>query len=603
MCSSPLNVLVLLALTNWMSHFFYFREFGLYEDDYAFIADAMARNGSYLLDQLQASVLFPQGRPVGFYCAAVLAFMGDKMGGLWADYLMGFVIITLNAYLFYRLLKYTELEALAVMGGLLFCLFPADTTKILLTHAFILQISLTFLLSASLCYLANRTVLSYVMILGSLLSYESAFIVFFGIPLFRQKWDRVWVKESTRHVAILTAYMVGIALIRWLFQESRVSSLVAQPVRLILLLQKILNAMAIGLNTSLSLFVTAPFASIPHWNWMTFIAVALCCVLFLLKFISLNVHSVDKTVRLAPALANISFFALFDNQKIPDYYLKILKFLFVGLVLSSLSYALAFNMPHYPPAVDKGRLTSVHLAATVGSSLVAACLLSLLLKMAIAHRHKGVMSALLSLYFACLVGYQFTIQIDFKQSWQNQRMFWAEVLAASPDLDENTTVLVVDRNLPKTEFILTHSWANPLILKQIVRSPNAQPESSKTAPILSEANWAQPPVLFLVPEDWQSRVTLRSRSWSVPLATWQGYATTVAPEATIVLEQQDNHLVRLDGPLTIHRQSFALKSTRCADTTLERGPLFKYLIDEQNQNFLLDNVLESDNSPNAARVC
>src|SRR5579883_2371172 len=184
------SVFVLLALTNWISHFFYFRDFGLYEDDYAFIADAMARDASYLLEKLQYFVLFPQGRPVGFYCAAVLPFIGDKLGGLGVDYLLAFAITTLNSYLFYRLLKFTELEVIAVTGGLIFCLFPADTTKIFLTHAFILQISLTFLLLASLCYLENRKALSYVVILGSLLSYESAFMVFFGLPLLNSKWDR-----------------------------------------------------------------------------------------------------------------------------------------------------------------------------------------------------------------------------------------------------------------------------------------------------------------------------------------------------------------------------------------------------------------------------
>lgn len=578
---SPLSAVVLFAVTNWISHFFYFRDFGLYEDDYAFIADAMTRNASYLLEKLQYSLLFPQGRPVGFYCAAVLAFVGDKLGGLWANYLLGFVITTLNAYLFYRLLKYTQLEILAITGGLLFCLFPADTTKILLTHAFILQISLTFLLVASLCYLANRRVLSYLIILGSLLSYESAFMVFFGIPLFTQTWNRAWVKKTIQHVAILSACFVCIALMRWLQQESRVSSLMVQPIALMDLLQKVLSAMAIGVNTSLSLFITAPFASIAHWNWLTFIAAGLCCLLFLPKFAALKVRSTEKTIHLTAAFANRSFLPRLSNQKIPGDYLKILKFLCVGLVLSGLSYSLAFTMPHYPPAVEKGRLTSVHVAATIGSSLIGACLLSFLFIMAAANRRKGVIVPLLSFYLACLVGYQFTIQSDFRQAWQNQQMFWTDVLANSPDLDEKTTILVVDRNLPRTEFILTHSWAEPLILKQILRSPNVQADSSKTSPILAEADWTQPPALFLIPEDWQSRVTLRSPFWNVPLTTWQGHSTTILPESTIILEQQGNHLARLEKPVTIHGQSFNLKpELRSAPSALKPGPLYKYLIDQ-----------------------
>ncbi len=594
--SSSLGVVALLAVTNWISHFFYFREFGLYEDDYAFIADAMARDASYLWEALQSSLLFPQGRPVGFYCAAVLAFVGDKLGGLWVDYLLGFVITTLNAYLFYRLLKHTELEILALIGGLLFCLFPADTTKILLTHAFILQVSLTFLLIASLCYLAKRYMLSYLIVLGSLLSYESAFMVFWGIPLFAQTWNRTWVKKTIQHVAILSFCFIGVGLIRWLHHESRVNSFLTQPTSLILLLQKILSAMTIGLNTSLSLFVTAPLASIAHWHWMTLLAAGLCCLLFLSRFASLNIHVVEQTIRLPSTFSNRSFLKQLDRQTVPDYYLKVLKFLGVGIVLICLSYSLAFTIPHYPPAIEKGRLTSVHLAATIGGSLVGACLLSFLFIVAVVNRRKSIIVSLFSLYLACLVGYQFTIQKDFKQSWQNQRMFWTDVLANSPDLDENTTVLVVDRNLPQTEFILTHSWAEPLILKQILRSPNVQVDRSKTVPILTEAGWTQPPVLFLVPEDWQSRVTLRLPFWSVPLTTWQGYSTTVLPESTIVLEEQDNHLVRREAPVTIHGQSLKLKpKLRSHVAALKPGPLCKYLIDEQNQKMLCGNVLEGSN--------
>ncbi|XGV96762.1 MAG: hypothetical protein ACAF41_29065 [Leptolyngbya sp. BL-A-14] len=583
--SSPLSVIVLLTVTNWISHFFYFKDFGLYEDDYAFIADAMTRHASYLLEKLQSSLLFPQGRPVGFYCAAVLAFLGDKLGGLWVDYLIGFVITTVNAYLVYRLLRYTELEVLAVTGGLLFCLFPADTTKILLTHAFILQISLTFLLVASLCYLENHKMLAYGVILGSLLSYESAFMVFFGIPLFKQQWNRAWLKELVRHAVILSLFVAGVSVIRWLSHENRVSSLITQPAQSPLLLQKVLNAVTIGVNTSLSLFVTAPFASIGHWHWMTFVVVALCCLLFLVKFALLNVYSTSKLVRLTAGMAKLPVLSSFHNRKISDYYLKILKFLCVGLILSSLSYSLAFTIPHYPPAVEKGRLTSVHLAGTIGGSLIGACLLSLLFAIAIANRRKRIIVPFIALYMACLVGYQFTIQLDFKQSWQNQRMFWTDVLASSPDLDEKTTILVVNHDLPQTDYILTHSWADPLILKQIVQSPHSQLDNSKTWPILAEASWTLPPVLFLVPDDWQKRVVLRSHSWSVPLTTWQGYSTTVLPASTIILEQQGNHLMRLDGPITIQGQTFELKPKPHIRTTFKPGPLFKYLIDEPNQGY------------------
>src|SRR5436305_461513 len=83
-------------------------------------------------------------RPLGFFLPDLFSFIGDKLGGLPAIYLLGFLIVTLNSFLCYRLLRTRIPRAAALAGALAFCLFPADTTKILLTHDFQLQPSLTF---------------------------------------------------------------------------------------------------------------------------------------------------------------------------------------------------------------------------------------------------------------------------------------------------------------------------------------------------------------------------------------------------------------------------------------------------------------------------
>src|SRR5207302_4136088 len=103
----------------------------------------------------------PQGRPLGFFLPDLLSFIGDKLGGLPAIYLIGFLVVTLNTFLCYRLLRVRVPPAPAVVGAAVFCLFPADTTKILLTHDFQLQPSLTFALLAALAYSAGRRPLAY----------------------------------------------------------------------------------------------------------------------------------------------------------------------------------------------------------------------------------------------------------------------------------------------------------------------------------------------------------------------------------------------------------------------------------------------------------
>ena len=145
--------LALSGLLVWVAQFHHFRDLGLYEDDYFFISEAMGQDVSYVLDRLHTAVtVLPQGRPLGFFLPDLLSFVGDKLGGLAAIYLLGFVLVTLNTFLCYRLLRVRVPVAPAAVGAAVFCLFPADTTKILLTHDFQLQPSLTFALLAALAY-------------------------------------------------------------------------------------------------------------------------------------------------------------------------------------------------------------------------------------------------------------------------------------------------------------------------------------------------------------------------------------------------------------------------------------------------------------------
>jgi hypothetical protein len=161
------------ALLVWTAQFHHLADFGLYEDDYWFIAQAMGKGPDYLLMRLQtAFTVLPQGRPLGFFLPDLLSFTGDKLGGLTAIYVLGFAIVTLNTFLCYRLLRMRVPMAPAVFGAAVFCLFPVDTTKFLLTHDFQLQPSLTFALLAAVAYTSGRLPVAYVLGAGSLLSYE-----------------------------------------------------------------------------------------------------------------------------------------------------------------------------------------------------------------------------------------------------------------------------------------------------------------------------------------------------------------------------------------------------------------------------------------------
>lgn len=569
------KVLALLSITAWVAHFFYFRDFGLYEDDYVFISDGIDGGRFYLWERLQYFISWPQGRPVGFYLASLFSFIGYNLGGLPALYLTGFAIVTLNSYLFYIILKRTSSETLALMGGLAFCLFPADTTKILLTHAFILQTSLTFLLVGTFCYLSNRKIISYFLVMGSLLSYESVFIVFFAIPLLKDKWNKKLIYELIKHAFILILMMLLIVSIRTLTGESRVIKMNSE---LSSIPGKIISSIIIGSSTSMSLFFTTPFSAIFEWNKITWLVFVVTLAFFIYVIQKLNFNYFEKVEDNLLTRTNSGAFNKHIN--LDTSYLKTLKLLITGVILLCFSYPLSFSDPHYPPATEYGRFTSEHLAATFGGSLIFACVSSLIFYIANTSQNKKCLSIILAFYLSILVGYHFTIQRDFKQSWQNQREFWTGVIAASPDIDEKTVILVVNNQLPETKYILTHSWADPIVLEQIYQLP-----SKRSPAVFAEKPWDEyaRPTLFIIDKNWKKQASDGKIIWKVTNLTWFYLGVgNLGDSKVIILNMINNKLTRIDDNIIKVGNSFEIngKKYNYKSTVLKRRKLFNYLIDE-----------------------
>ena len=80
---SSLQKMAFLALTVWVAHFFNFRHFGLYEDDYALVSPAIGWSFSDLFDTaINVLLIWPQGRPLNFLLPPFFSFMGTQLGGL-----------------------------------------------------------------------------------------------------------------------------------------------------------------------------------------------------------------------------------------------------------------------------------------------------------------------------------------------------------------------------------------------------------------------------------------------------------------------------------------------------------------------------------------
>ena len=206
----------LLVLVVWIARFQRSSEFGLYEDDWTVIPIAADMNLEELTEFVSDHVTHfrGKGRPLHHTFIYTLSFLGWNIGELDGIYFLGFVIVSLNAILFYLLVRRIHSHRLALVGALAFALYSADTTQAFLTHSLGLQTALTLFLLASHSYISHKYVLSYILILASLLTYETIYFVFLAVPLLCLPLDRAWPKAMAKHIVITLAIFFGVFLIR-----------------------------------------------------------------------------------------------------------------------------------------------------------------------------------------------------------------------------------------------------------------------------------------------------------------------------------------------------------------------------------------------------
>jgi len=479
----------------------------------------MGKDVSYLLTRFEtAFIRLPQGRPFGFFLPDLLSFIGDKLGGLSAIYLLGFLVVTLNTFLCYRLLRVRIPVAPAAVGAAVLCLFPADTTKILLTHDFQLQPSLTFALLAALAYAAGRRPLAYVLSAGALLAYESGFLALFALPLFVLRWDRRLVRELSIHVVSLAGIIVAIVALRYVFGETRATSSAGSVGAII---PPLLGSLVLGPTRGLAAMFYGPFKAIPGWDAET---IALVVVAFV--GIGALLFNAQRATRNAQRREATQIAA-------------------AGAAMLILGYGLAFT--HFPPNAIVGRGTSVHLGATLGMAVLAASVAWFLLSL-----RPRVATALIAAYLAVAVGYYVTIERDFTRSWQLQRAFWQQVVGCCSDLQDGTVLLYELNPADEPMFIFTNSWADPLVLSQTFTFP---------------ASWSNPPRLFSLTE-WQDRVQADDRGglqWWVPAASWDEHWEPL-PQGNVILLRRsaDGSLARQTGQAAVAGATLDLKQKAAA---------------------------------------
>jgi hypothetical protein len=552
-----IRVFILLAITIWVAHFWHSAGFGLYADDYINVSQALASSSRVWSYVKKAVLTFEYGRPVGYAFLGLFSFLGSKLGGLRGIYWILYIIVTLNSCLFYTLLKrLSPYPGFALIGALAFSLFPADATHAFLTHLEVYP-SLTFLLIAFHCYLSAGIKLSYLVILGTLLSYETAFPVFLAAPLLKGKWGSSLIRELIRHGSILGAMFVGVAVLHMTSGDIRLAKL-----GVLATLQMSFLQMILGPVTSMAMFVYRPFTTLRSMTHEPAVFLPLCVAGLAWGLLRVNLGPVSTVKDTAP------------TGRTTNCFRHLSELASLGLVMLILAYPLVLTLP--ATSID-GRGSRVHIAAAVGASVLCSCACLAILSVAGRFGKKKLATVGLTFYFGLLVGFGLTVQEDYRLSWQYQRAFWTDLVRLCPDIDNETVILVEPTGLLNTRMD-AFNWATSFGLQQIYQFfPNYE---------YFDRLRRKPQVHILLP-GWQEKIVSNGQSFELNDLTTLSLSIiygSVKSSNVIFLEAHDGRLTRRTEPLIIDGQEFPLKQVASSrDQPLKKGHLYPYLIRSSNE--------------------
>ncbi len=559
--------ILFLLLLLWIARYWNFKKFGLYEDDLTIIPKVMGMNGSQYFNLLveHLSMLYPHGRPLSNSFEYTFTFLGG--GKDFIDlYLMGFAIVSINICLFYWLLKRLFNQSFALIGGIAFVLFSADTTQAFLTHSHQIHPSLMFLMLGFHSYLSGKRILMYIFSVLVLLTYETPFFMFLVAPLLKMQWDKKLLKEFSINAAILVLIIGGMYVFRsqvgdFRSVETSFQNLVVTPIL------HMIEGPAVALGT----YFYRPVQAVFNMNLEIIVAII---VGFILIFMVVDrtapegwkgVQSLISSIRKKgfPSLRYLLGERRFPYE-LPGDLQKLAKLFLIGAALLVLAYPLTFTIRAY---AISGRDTRVHIAAVIGAAMVWACIGWLLLALAESFGRRRIVVTLFSVLFAFLVGYGFVIQKDYIDAWKYQQEFWTELTQLTPDAGDGTVILIEPTGLRDMRQIGANTWNLPRVLDQIFIYPS---------------EWENPPRVYRLIPDWQERIVNAEGQFVVNAATVLSPAPLyrVVPSTDVIfIETSSGHLQRKQGLLVLSGSSYDLYPASSPSETYEENILYNFLIE------------------------
>lgn len=455
-----------LAIFLWVffCHFTRLHEFGLWEDDYWSIAPNLDRPvGSLWSLFVSYMSSWPTGRPLNHFLPVALASVGAKCGGLTGVYVLAMVWLTLNVSLVFAILRRLLGASPALVGAVAYVVYPADTTRILLVHAAHVQGAMTFMLCGTLLWIrgGKSRWASYLVAIGSLLAYETAFLPFLAVPLLSSGDRRTTLRKWAVHLGTCFSFIALIAFIRFRTGDVRAAAAVGSMGETVF---RVFSSMYLGPFTGIrSLFNGVQ----KGWQFASSLALVCGGSLVVAQLVWIRVRRNESVWAGQSSAASAKSAEVWPKWLTPaDTEPGVLPwwwFAIAGLLVWSGSYAL--TIVNYPPTQLVGRFTSTHMAAAWPMALIAAAGASGLQKISVQLQRLAVCLALV--VSVLLVNYHHYIQDEYIKAWQAEKTFWREVLDLCPDAKAGWTIIVTGQVNQPTDVIAANSWADYHVARQI----------------------------------------------------------------------------------------------------------------------------------------
>jgi hypothetical protein len=228
--------LTLIISVAWIANYLHFTSFGLYEDDWYFIGFPFIVDlKTWMGHSLWQSLSLPehsQGRPLQFIFGYTFAALGALTKSLAGSYLIAFSLFSVAALLMYQVLRQRFSRLVSTLAAIIFVVTPLHTLRQFLNgqyYSFGPAFILVFI--AMLLYLRGRRSWAYAVAPLVLLTYESMFFLFIGVPLLRRgclrkNRRRAWMIHLGFCAAVVVLYFLARKI---LVSEIRVNSLPGGP--------------------------------------------------------------------------------------------------------------------------------------------------------------------------------------------------------------------------------------------------------------------------------------------------------------------------------------------------------------------------------------